>query len=125
MREELDVKDAQLHEVLSSSEDSDRRGRIISLAHFPSPVFDDFIHVFVRVDHCRAGRSQKLLSHTRNVVQDQDRRIQALEREILMMRQRARWGDDDDHGHGGAAAGGGTVYESTSGGEETTADSTG
>ena len=75
------------------------------------------------VDHCRAGRSQKLLSHTRNVVQDQDRRIQALEREILMMRQRARWGDD--HGHGGAAAGGGTIYESTSGGEETTADSTG
>ena len=59
------------------------------------------------------------------MVQDQDRRIQALEREILMMRQRARWGDDDDHGHGGAAAGVGTVYESTSGGEETTADSTG
>ena len=95
MREELDVKDAQLHEVLSSSEEGSR-----------------------------AGRSQKVLSHTRNVVQDQDRRIQALEREILMMRQRARWGDDD-HQEGTAATG--TIDESTSasGGEETTADSTG
>ena len=92
MREELDVKDAQLHEVLSSSED----------------------------DGSRAGRSQKLLSRTRNVVQDQDRRIQALEREIHMMRQRARWGDDD--GHVGAAAVG-TIDDS--GEETTTADSTG
>ena len=69
MREELDVKDAQLHEVLSSSEDGSGRA---------------------------AGRNgQKLLSQTRNVVRDQDRRIQALEREILMMRQRARWGDEE------------------------------
>ena len=123
MREELDVKDAQLHEVLSSSEDSDRRGRKGSSVISHETLFSVFKCSYV--DHCRAGRSQKLLSHTRNVVQDQDRRIQALEREILMMRQRARWGDDDDHGHGGVAAGGGTIYESTSGGEETTADSTG
>ena len=95
MREELDVKDAQLHEVLSSSEDGSGRA---------------------------AGRNgQKLLSHTRNVVRDQDRRIQALEREILMMRQRARWGDDGE----AATDAAGTIEESTSGGEETTADSTG
>ena len=94
MREELDVKDAQLHEVLSSTSE-DGSGRA-------------------------AGRNgQKLLSQTRNVVRDQDRRIQALEREILMMRQRARWGDDE------AAIAPGTIDESTSGGEETTADSTG
>ena len=94
MREELDVKDAQLHEVLSTSEDGSGRA---------------------------AGRNgQKLLSQTRNVVRDQDRRIQALEREILMMRQRARWGDDE-----AATAAPGTIDESTSGGEETTADSTG
>ena len=62
-----------------------------------------------------AGRSQKLLSHTRNVVQDQDLRIQALEREIHMMRQRARWGDDHEVAVG-------AIDESTSGGE-TTADS--
>ena len=96
MREELDVKDAQLHEVLSTSEDGSGRA---------------------------AGRNgQKLLSQTRNVVRDQDRRIQALEREILMMRQRARWGDD---GEAATAAAPGTIDESTSGGEETTADSTG
>ena len=95
MREELDVKDAQLHEVLSTSEDGSGRA---------------------------AGRNgQKLLSQTRNVVRDQDRRIQALEREILMMRQRARWGD----GEASPAAAPGTIDESTSGGEETTADSTG
>ena len=94
MREELDVKDAQLHEVLSTSEDGSGRA---------------------------AGRNgqKQLLSQTRNVVRDQDRRIQALEREILMMRQRARWGDDE------AAIAPGTIDESTSGGEETTADSTG
>ena len=95
MREELDVKDAQLHEVLSTSEDGSGRA---------------------------AGRNgQKLLSQTRNVVRDQDRRIQALEREILMMRQRARWGDDGE----AATAAAGTIDGSTSGGEETTADSTG
>ena len=97
MREELDVKDAQLHEVLSSTSE-DGSGRA-------------------------AGRNgQKLLSQTRNVVRDQDRRIQALEREILMMRQRARWGDGDE---AAPAAAPGTIDGSTSGGEETTADSTG
>ena len=98
MREELDVKDAQLHEVLSSTSE-DGSGRA-------------------------AGRNgQKLLSQTRNVVRDQDRHIQALEREILMMRQRARWGDDGEAAT--AAAPSDTIDESTSGGEETTADSTG
>ena len=97
MREELDVKDAQLHEVLSSSEDGSGRA---------------------------AGRNgqKQLLSQTRNVVRDQDRRIQALEREILMMRQRARWGDE---GEAATASAPGTIDGSTSGGEETTADSTG
>ena len=58
-----------------------------------------------------------MLSHTRNVVHDQDRRIQALERELLMMRQRAQWGDPVEDSRG--------ADESTSGGETTTADSTG
>jgi hypothetical protein len=43
------------------------------------------------------ARKQKLLSGTRNVVQDQEVRIQLLEREIVMMKQRRQWGDSDEN----------------------------
>ena len=45
MREELEVKDAQLHEVLSSSEDDERRGEFeglqmrLQVSTFLLPVF--------------------------------------------------------------------------------------
>ena len=64
MRDELDVKDAQLHEVISSSEDD--------------------------------TKNKGLLSRTRNVVEGQEKRIKALEREIVMMRQRSQWGDHEE-----------------------------
>jgi hypothetical protein len=43
------------------------------------------------------AQKQKLLSGTRNVVQGQEVRIQLLEREIVMMKQRRQWGDEDEN----------------------------
>eukprot|EP00095_Tigriopus_kingsejongensis_P009325 maker-scaffold486_size158769-snap-gene-0.31 protein:Tk09325 transcript:maker-scaffold486_size158769-snap-gene-0.31-mRNA-1 annotation:"hypothetical protein TRIADDRAFT_24206" len=74
MRNELDVKEAQLHSVLSDSptiSSMDARSQVVA----------------------NINAKRQLLEETRNVVKDQNQRIIHLEREILLLKQKKLWGD--------------------------------
>ncbi|TRY67797.1 hypothetical protein TCAL_09933 [Tigriopus californicus] len=76
MKNELDVKEAQLHSVLSDVSNS-------------NTILNPRTQVAANV-----SRQRNLLEDTRNVVKDQNQRIIQLEREILLMRQKKLWGDN-------------------------------
>ena len=104
MREELDVKDAQMHDIVKVTQSSDRGifetnmiqiQRLIGLISSVPTSFWCFIQIFFLeiTGPLLKVLSDKKLSDVRNVIKDQNMRIARLERQITQMRQRREWGD--------------------------------
>ena len=70
LRKELDVRDAQLHSLVTQEGDGPGGKRTL--------------------------RQTYVMDSVRDVVEEQAAHIRGLERSLLIMRQRRQWGDDDD-----------------------------